>query len=126
MGSATASESRDFSVHKHEHDGLAVRAQGLCFRGKRPRIGVQFFEKLLISESDGAALDAAANAPARQRFKRFRRAGERDAAILRALDDRRSQRMLAAALERCCKPQQFVCVKSVGGLDRNELAACLR
>ncbi len=76
------------------------------------------------SQRNRAIFHTAADASAREGFERFGSA-ELGATFFRALDDGRSQRVLAAAFERCCEPQETIRVKAIGRLDRNQLRLAL-
>ena len=119
-----AEEPGEVAVNRHEHDGLAVRAQRLGRRGERTGIEMQLLEERAVAQGDHPAVHPAGDALPRVRGEVFR-LGQLDLPLPRTCHDRRRERMLAPALQARGKTQQGGLVPAFSGHHRNDLGLSL-
>ena len=115
-----ADDAGELAVDAEEYRGGAVGAQPLGFLRQRLRIDVELAEEFGIAEREPLALDHADHALAGRRIETAH-GGEFDLALGRGLDDRRRQRMRAAALDAGGKAQHLRVVEAGQRDDRHHL-----
>ena len=113
------------AVDGEEDRGGAVAAQALGFVGERRGIDIQFVEESGVAEREPLALDHADHAFAGRRIESAHRR-ELELALGRGGDDRRRQRMLAAALDAGGKLQHLRLRRSRAPVRPPPPSACLR
>src|SRR3546814_120793 len=108
-----SSDLGSLTVDRNIDRRRAIRAKAVGRFRKRAQIDVIFLEKASIAEYDCLVVDDADDAFAHGLVDP-RWLYEREPAILSRLDDRRRQRMLAAALEAGGDSEQILLLEAVG------------
>ena len=126
IGSATTSSPASLPSIATNITPCALAAMLIGLGLERGRVDAELAQQRRVAERHLPAVDRARDALAGVRLRNRCVAGSVDAALLGALDDRRRERMLAAALERWRRGAAPRLVEPVGRLHVNRASACRR
>ena len=120
-----ADEPGRLPVDGDEHDRLTVGAKLFGAGGQRPGVDPEVLQHRAIAERDVVARDAAFHSLTRDGLEVLGVA-ERDTSLLRALDDRGRQRMLAASFEARRESEEISLLARRAPQRRSRVWVCLR
>src|ERR1035438_9410511 len=119
-------DSGCLTIDRNENRGLALFLKFHRRRFKRFQASDLFVpQKLWLTDRHRTSSDDAGNTARRHRTKLFHGV-ENDALLLRALNNRGSERVFAALLQRCGETQKLLLLETADGQDIHELGFALR